>query len=172
MIYLVTTENSLFKSPNYKVITVQESLDIMNSWDTIQFDTETSGRDAHISALLCAQFGSKREDIQIVVDCLTIDIKNYKGLLENRFIIGQNLKFDLQFLYNYGIIPRRVYDTMIVEQLLHLGYPSGQISYSLKEIALRRLNINIDKTVRGEIIWRGLDDKVIMYAALTYWGRN
>lgn len=43
MIYLVTTENSLFESPDYKVITVQESLDIMNSWDIVQFDTETSG---------------------------------------------------------------------------------------------------------------------------------
>jgi DNA polymerase I-like protein with 3'-5' exonuclease and polymerase domains len=54
---------------------------------------------------------------------------------------------------------------MIVEQLLHLGWPAGQISYSLKEIAWRRLGINIDKTVRGEIVWRGLDASVINYAA-------
>ena len=54
---------------------------------------------------------------------------------------------------------------MIIEQLLHLGFPAGQVSYSLKAIAKRRLDVDMDKTVRGEIIWRGLDEKVIKYAA-------
>lgn len=54
---------------------------------------------------------------------------------------------------------------MIVEQLLYLGYPSGLISFSLKGVAERRLGIDIDKSTRGEIIWRGLDEKVIQYAA-------
>ena len=89
----------------------------------------------------------------------------YKNILENTLIIGQNLKFDLQFLYNYNIVPRNVYDTMIVEQLLYLGYPPGVISYSLASIAQRRLNIDIDKSIRGQIIWRGLDTEVILYAA-------
>lgn len=127
--------------------------------------TITKLRDARINTLLCVQFGSDKGDFQIVVDTSTIDINLYKGILETKLLIGQNIKFDLQFLYNYNIIPRRVYDTMIVEQLLHLGYPSGIIKYSLKEIAFRRLGINIDKTVRGEIIWRGLDDTVIQYSA-------
>lgn len=165
MIYLVTKVSELFDSDTYKIISVEESLKLMASWQIIQFDTETEGRDPHLCKLLCAQFGNDSSDIRIVVDCSTIDITRYKELLETKLILGQNLKFDLQFLYNYKIIPRRIYDTMIVEQLLYLGYPSGQISYSLKEIAQRRLNINIDKTVRGEIIWRGLDSKVIEYAA-------
>ena len=54
---------------------------------------------------------------------------------------------------------------MIVEQLLYLGYPNGVLSYSLASIAHRYLNINIDKSIRGQIIWRGLDDEVIIYAA-------
>lgn len=165
MIYLVSSNQELFDDSDYKHISVDESLEIIKSWNLIQFDTETSGRDAHIDKLLCAQFGNKTADIQIVVDCVTIDIRLYKDVLESKLVIGQNLKFDLQFLYNYGIVPLNVYDTMIVEQLLYLGYPSGQISFSLKEIAWRRLGINIDKTVRGEIIWRGLDKQVILYAA-------
>ena len=36
---------------------------------------------------------------------------------------------------------------------------------ALNSIADRRLGIVIDKTVRGEIIWRGLDNDVVMYAA-------
>ena len=115
------------------------------------------------------QFGNKDKSIQIVVDCTTIDPKLYKEILESHFIIGQNLKFDLQWLYNYNIVPLNVYDTMICEQVLYLGYPSigkpGGISYALNHIAERRLGVNIDKTVRGQIIWRGLDDEVIKYAA-------
>lgn len=165
MVYLVTNQKLLFDSEDYKVLSVQESLRMMQDWNLIQTDTETSGRDPHLCRLLCAQFGNDSADARIVVDCTTVDITIYKDLLESKRLILQNGKFDLQFLFNYGIVPRKVYDTMIVEQLLYLGYPSGQISYSLKEIAWRRLNINIDKTVRGEIQWRGLDTKVILYAA-------
>ena len=165
MIYLVTADQQLFKSDVYEVISVAESLAIMKDWKMVQYDSETDGRDAHVNHLLCAQFGNKKVNTQIVVDCSTVGIKLYKEILESKLIIGHNLKFDLQFLYNYNITPLNVYDSMIVEQLLHLGYPSGQVSYSLKETAWRRLGINIDKTVRGEIIWRGLDERVISYAA-------
>lgn len=169
MIYLVTNNRELFDSDIYRIINSQESLEMMKGWEVVQFDTETTGRDPHICKILCAQFGNKKAGVQIVIDCNTIDLLLYKEILENRLIVGQNLKFDLQFLYNYNIIPRKVYDTMVVEQLLYLGFPPagkpGGISYSLHSIAERRLGINIDKTVRGEIIWRGLDTSVIQYAA-------
>lgn len=169
MIYLVSSNNELFENPEYKIISIQDSLNMIESWNVIQFDTETSGKDPHICDLLSAQFGNRAADAQIVVDCSCIDIKRYKQVLEEKQLILQNAKFDLQFLYNYNIVPRKIYDTMIVEQLLYLGYPSygnyGGISFSLKEIAMRYLGIDIDKTTRGEIIWRGLDTKVIKYAA-------
>ena len=169
MVYLVTTQEELFENELYTIISADNALDMMQSWDVIQVDSETNGRDPHLCDFLCFQFGNKAADTQIVVDCSCVDIKLYKDLLESKFLIGQNLKFDLQFLYKYGIVPRNVYDTMIVEQLLYLGYPvvgkPGGISYSLNAIAQRRLNVDIDKTVRGEIIWRGLDSSVIQYAA-------
>ena len=165
MIYLVSRQQDLFNIPGVQSITIAESLEIMKNWKMLQYDSETSGRDPHLCNLLCIQFGDMEGENQVVVDTTTISPLYYKDQLESKYIIGHNLKFDLQFLYNYGIIPRKVYDTMIVEQLLHLGWPTGQISYSLKEVAWRRLGINIDKTVRGEIIWRGLDADVIHYAA-------
>lgn len=146
-------------------MSVEDSISEISSWGVIQLDSETSGRDPHLCEFLCVQFGNDKADKRIVVDCTTIDIEKYKECLETKLCILQNAKFDLQFFFNHGIIIRKVYDTMIVEQLLHLGWPAGQISYALNAIAWRRLNINIDKTVRGEIQWRGLDDKVIMYAA-------
>lgn len=169
MIYFVSKEPSLFDLQDIKEMSVEESLNMISSWTYIQFDTETSGRDCHICKLLCMQFGSPDGNNQIIVDCSTIDPLLYKEVLESKYIVGQNLKFDLQFLYNYRIIPRKVYDTMIVEQLLYLGFPPagkpGGISYSLAAIAKRYLDIDIDKTIRGEIIWRGLDYDVIKYAA-------
>ena len=69
-----------------------------------------------------------------------------KEVLENKYIVGQNLKFDLQFLYNYGIIPRKVYDTMIVEQLLYLGWSNDPAKPSFVSMSLA----NIAK--KGELL--------------------
>lgn len=171
MIYLVTATAKLFENEIYKTIGVKESLSILNEWKMVQFDTETLSKDPHVGSLLLVQFGSIDKKTQIVIDCTTINILLYKDILETRYLIGQNLKFDLQWLYNYSIIPLKIYDTMIVEQFLYLGYspeykdPVNGISYSLNSIAKRRLNVYIDKTVRGEIQWRGIDDSVINYAA-------
>ena len=165
MIYLVTGNLQLFESNEYSLISLEESLEKLSNWKMFQFDSETTGRNPHINDFLCIQFGNIEGTEQIVVDTTTINVLNYKDYIESNFMIGQNLKFDIQFLYKYNIIPRKVYDTMIVEQLLYMGYPSGIISYSLKAIADRYLGIDIDKSVRGEIIWRGLDTSVIKYAA-------
>lgn len=165
MIYLVTKNQQLFKSEYYEIISLEKSLEIINTWNVVQFDTETSGRDPHVCKILCAQFGNRQAGIQIVVDTLTTDICHYKEILETKLIIGHNLKFDIQFLYNHSIIPTNCWDTMIIDQLLHLGFNNKFFHYSLKAVAERRLNIDIDKTTRGEIIWRGLDDKVVLYAA-------
>lgn len=154
---------SLFENL-FPYISPEKALEMMWKWNRIQVDTETDGRDCHINKLLCIQFGNKQADIQIVVNLSTVDIRIFKTLMETKLLIFQNGKFDLQFFYNYNIVPRKIYDTMIVEQLLYLGY-KHLVSYSLHSIALRRCNINIDKTVRGEIIWRGLDAEVIRYAA-------
>ncbi len=166
MIYLVTKEQELFDNPLYELISVEESLKIIGSFGKcFQFDTETDGKDAHINNVLLAQFGSVDKQIQVVVDCTTIDLCVYKDILETNMLIGQNLKFDLQFCYSKGIHPNKVYDLMIVEQFLHLGYPPGSISYSLAAMSERYLGIYMDKTIRGQIRFRGIDTEVIKYAA-------
>ena len=137
MIYLVTGNLQLFKSDEYSLISLEESLNKLSTWKMFQFDSETTGRNPHINDFLCIQFGNIEGTEQIVVDTTTVNVLNYKDYIESNFMIGQNLKFDIQFLYKYNIIPRKVYDTMIVEQLLYMGYPAGIISYSVKSIAER-----------------------------------
>lgn len=193
MIYFVTKQQELFEHSLYKIISVEESLQLLQGCKVLQYDSETSCKNPHLGKILCIQMGNKELDFQLVIDCTTINILKYKEILETTLLIGHNLKFDLQWLYNYSIIPRKVYDTMIVEQLLYMGFPRipitperykkydydfpykieeskegnlyYELSYSLQSLAFKYLNINIDKTVRGEIIWRGLDSRVIQYAA-------
>ena len=84
MIYLVTGNQQLFGSDYYEIISIAKSLEIINKWDLVQFDTETSGRDPHCCKILCAQFGNRAADIQIVVDTSTVDILLYKNILETK----------------------------------------------------------------------------------------
>ena len=114
MIHFVTNHGILLKSDLYKLTTPEESLEIIKDWQCAQADSETSGLDPHGNILLLFQLGSPDGETQIVIDCTTVDIRLYKQKLEEMYLEFHNGKFDLQFLYNFGIIPRKIYDTMIV----------------------------------------------------------
>ena len=194
MIYLISANSLLFKSDKYSVTTTQEALEYLRTLKQVQLDTETSGLDCYTKTLLTLQLGSK--DNQYVFDWTTIsdsDKQLIKEYLESDvLILGFNLMFDLTFLYRNNIWPRHIYDNMIAEQLLYLGYPRVltselvselnlnvpfydfikqeegnsyyELSYSLKSTAKRRLGIDIDKSVRGDIIKYGLTEDVVVYA--------
>ena len=44
MIFLVTTQQELFDRDDYKIISAEESLQMMKDWEVIQLDTETTGK--------------------------------------------------------------------------------------------------------------------------------
>ena len=81
MIYLVTKQNALFENENYKVISVEESLRLLNSLTIVGLDTETEGLDPWTKKLKSIQLGNY--DFQVVIDCLTVDICLYKEYLES-----------------------------------------------------------------------------------------
>lgn len=85
MIFLVTSNQQLFNNENYKIISVEESLEKLNKLKIVGVDTETEGIDVHTKKLLLAQFGCF--DFQIVVDCRTVDIKLYKNFLERTDVL-------------------------------------------------------------------------------------
>ena len=165
MIYLVTNQRTLFESEIYKVISVEESLRLLNPLTIVGLDTETQGFSPFLKKLLLLQLGNK--DFQVVIDCTTIDVTLYKEYLESdRLFIGWNLKFDIKFLFYHGIVPTKLYDGFIAEKMRWLGYPSGMHSLSLKSAGENYLGIELDKSIRGEIIWRKeLTDEIIIYSA-------
>lgn len=165
MIYLVTQQTELFETSNYKIISIEESLQMLSKANLLQYDSETTGLDPHICQLRLIQFGSDKYDFQMVVDVESVPVFYYKEILETKTLIGHNLKFDLKFLYSVGIIPRKVYDTMIMEQLLYLGYDNIPGYFSLKSVIDRRLNISMNKEVRETITTARLNDSIIIYSA-------
>ena len=190
MIYLVSRNSSLFKSTRYSQVPFEEAMSMLFLLMTVQFDTETMGLDPHTKELLTVQLGCRK--FQIVFDWTTLNREEKLKLKwyfeSDRLFIGHNLMFDTLFLYKQDIWIKHIYDTMIAEQLIYLGYPkilskdlvfdlgiefpfyedtgsNYELSYSLKATAKRRCNIDIDKTVRGKIINEGLTEEVVVYAA-------
>lgn len=164
MIYLVTNNIEFYETAFYQIIGVKESLQLLEPLKIVGLDTETKGLDPYTKELLSIQLGNR--DFQVVIDCLTVNLKLYKEYLESdRTFLGWNLKFDLKFLYRQGIYPRNVYDGYLAEKLLWLGYPAGIHSLSLKNAGHNYVGVELDKTVRGKIIYTGLQTDVIVYAA-------
>lgn len=168
MIYLVSNRLN-YSTDTIQMLSVEDSFRMIKSWPVVQFDTETTGLDPHISTLTSMQFGyhdMKNNTVtSIVVDAKSIDPHLYKKVIEESYLIGHNLKFDLQFLFNYGIIPRNIYDTMICEQTFYIGYRPKRIKMNLAAVAERHLAIKIDKSFQKTVALSGLTQQGIEYAA-------
>ena len=163
MIYLCSRNKRLFETDSYSYLPFNSCIELLDKLKQIQFDSETMGLDCHTKPLLTVQLGNKEN--QVVIDCMTINVKQYKDYLEsNRLFIIHNAKFDLRWLYKEHIVVRNVYDTYLAEKILYLGFPPGIISLSLQACCDRYLNIFLDKTVRGKI-HAGMTEDVIVYAA-------
>lgn len=164
MIYLVSKERFLFDIEDIKCVDIEESLHILEPLEIVGLDTETTGLDPYTKELKLVQLGCA--DFQVVIDTTTIDIREYKDFLEsNRLFLLWNAKFDLKWFFKYNIIIKKVYDGFLAEKLLYLGYPGGMHSLSLKSAGENYLNIELDKTVRGKIIYSKLDEEIIRYGA-------
>lgn len=163
--YFVTGQSYLFEGEGrpFKCISIEQSLELLEALSVVGLDSETRGTEIWQGQLLLLQLGNKH--FQIVIDCLTIDVRRYKQFLESdRLFIIHNAKFDLRWLYKEGIVVKNVYDTFLGEKILFLGFPPGIVSLSLQACCDRYLNIHLDKTVRGKI-HAGLTDEVIVYSA-------
>lgn len=128
MIYLVSNQQTLFKSDYYEILSVEESIRMIKSWKIFMFDTEDTGLDCHIAKVLLMQFGRMDKAVQIVIDCTTINPLLYKEIIEQGFLVGQNVKYDAKMLMALGIFIRKCYDTMIAEMLRYFGFPRIPVS--------------------------------------------
>jgi len=166
MIYLVSNQINTFSSDLFIHISLGEGINLLQDFEELGLDTETEGLDCHTKKLLLLQIGNV--DIQILFDIkgfegrIPEDLKQYLNTTKTLFIL-QNAKFDLKFLFKQGVLIKNVYDTMLTEIILTNGLQySGR---DLATIAEKYCNVYLDKSVRGEIISKGLSDAVLMYGA-------
>lgn len=163
MIYLVTTQ-ILPPSDKFEIISPVAALSLLEPLKKVGLDTETMGFDPYTKQCLMLQLGCF--DFQVVIDLLTVDINFFKEFLESeRLFIGHNIKFDMKFLFHARVVLKNVYDTFIAEKLMWLGFPRGTHSMALKALGENYLDVELDKTVRGKIMWAGLSEEVIEYGA-------
>ena len=162
MIYVVTTNQELFKSDTYTIISKEEAYNKIAECGVIELDTETTGLDPHTCQILTQQFGTEND--QFVIDNKTIDPMYFKPLLEsNRLFILQNAKFDLKFFLKLGINIRNVYDTFLVECILTTGLEDRKLG--LDALAMKYCGAVLDKSIRGGIHREGLTTRVVKYCA-------
>lgn len=161
MRYLITLQTELFESREYQICTIEESLRMLERLTVIGLDTETNSLSCYLGELKLVQMGN--QDFQIAIDTTTINILEYKNLLEsNKLFVLHNAKFDLQFFLRNNIIIKQVFDTFLAERLLYLGYPKGLRGLSLQACCMNYFQVYLDKSVRGEI-YKGLTNRVVIY---------
>lgn len=115
-------------------------------------DTETTGLKFLDDTLLMLQVFDGESNY--IVDCQTVDIMPLKEIFESKEIIKiwHNTKFDYKFLKANGITCENVYDTMLVEKIIHCGKKSYYRQYALKNLMDRYFGIKMDKEVRNTFI--------------------
>jgi DNA polymerase-1 len=136
-------------------LTLDEALKNLSQYKELALDTETAGLGLN-ALILMLQLGTSNGD-QYVIDMRGIDIEAIKRLLEstNVLFIGHNIKFDYNVLKRLKILLNKVYDTMVVDQVIHNGKYSivdivRQHRFSLNGVYFHYYGINIDKETRQQ----------------------
>lgn len=166
MIYLVTQQTSLFDFSLFKMISLENAIALLEIFDELGIDTETSGLDCFTKNLLLLQIGNT--NLQVLFDITSYNyripdkLKEYLNRGTTLFVL-QNAKFDLKFLFRQDVILTKVYDTMLAEIILTNGLQYD--GRDLATLAMKYCGVALDKTIRGEIIRTGLNDAVLQYGA-------
>jgi len=159
------------------IITRADDIDkvvkVLSRASILGVDTETTGLDPYTyHPLLISLFA---HDIAYVIDVTKTgvdSIKKLKPLLENKDIkkIGHNLSFEWKFFYHTARIDmQNLHDVMISSRMIHAGL---RYRHTLKDVMLRRFNIDVDKTIRKEFIGLDLSDVYFTQEQYEYSGMD
>ena len=140
---------------DYQLIDSEEKTDQfltkISCQDFFCFDTETTGMDTFSAELVGISFSWKEGEAYFVI--LPVNqiearkiVNKFKPLFENDKIgkIGQNLKFDILMLRNYGVeVKGKLFDTMIAHYLIQPEFRHG-LDY-MAEIYLKYKTISYEE---------------------------
>jgi len=156
---------------DYKLIHSKENLlpfvNLLMNEKLVGLDIETTGLDPHQNKIRLIQLALPNHPV-LVIDCFSFLEEGYeliKSILEQPNIkIIQNAKFELQFFLSIDIHIPRVFDTMIVAQLLR--FSTGLTRYGLDSLSQYFLNEELDKTEQKSDWSKTLTERQIVYSAI------
>ena len=159
----------------------------LENFPKICLDLETTGLDCMIARprllQMCDSSPKAETRVVYVFDFFKLSEETTEKLLDyiktREMMIGHNLFFDLKFLLHMGLDYKgKVFDTMIAERCLRSGFKEqkfspkiqrayyADISNSLKAVAERRLELEIDKSQQvSDWSKDELDEEQVVYAA-------
>tara|TARA_R100000988_G_scaffold623_1_gene381 strand:- start:26047 stop:27957 length:1911 start_codon:yes stop_codon:yes gene_type:complete len=159
----------------------------LENFPKVCLDLETTGLDARIArprlVQLCDSSPQAESRVVYVFDLFKVSedvTSKLLALIESReMLIGHNLYFDLQFLLAMGLDYKgKIFCTMIAERCLRAGFKEkkfspkiqkayfADISNSLKAVAERRLDLELDKSQQvSDWSKEELDTEQVEYAA-------
>ena len=150
MIYWISTQQEV-SAPDITQITEHEAYEQLKEIKYLQVDCETTGLSHIDDSILLVQVGN--HDNQFVFDVRDGNFETLQTILtDERIKILHNACFDYKFLKKAGIVLNNVWDTLIIEKLLHNGQPAIKGFYKLNELVERYANIQIDKTAQTSFI--------------------
>ncbi len=165
---------------SYKYLETEEEYEALanklNKATCFCFDTETTGLDVHADKLVGISFSYKAHEAYYISlpddknkarDILNIFSKAFNN--KNIEKIGQNIKFDLNMIYRYGLkMEGKIFDTMIAHYLLN-----PEKKHNIEALCKEYLNYEpisieelIEKKGKGQKTMKDVEiEKITEYAA-------
>lgn len=153
---MLTETKVVMPKPNYEYITNEEdarkAMDEIDKHSMISIDTECTGLDPYIAQMVLVQIGIPNKafvfDIRHDTPHSSLHFDVLKPILtSNKLKLLQNATYDMEMIkVRSGFYLENIYDTMLAEQLLNLGFYSKS---SLDHLVSKYLGITMDKQPRN-----------------------
>ena len=146
--------------------TIEECVEYCASKRILGVDTETEGFSFITKKMIMFQIGDM--DRQYVIDTRFQSIEPLRHVLESKDIVKvfHNAKFDYKFIRAVGICTENVWDTFLVEKVIHCG--KDNIRFGLAHVVKRYLNKTLSKDVRNQFVGltgQPFTDSQVLYGA-------
>jgi len=154
---IIEQDKVTLPKPNYTYINneadAREAMSILDAYPAYAIDTETTALNPFEAKWELLQIGVQDKAFVFDVRCDTERSSLHPSVLNpilaapDKLKILQNAAYDMKIIkHNLGYYLTNIYDTMLAEQLLHLGIPG--VKAGLAPIMLRYLGIHMPKEPR------------------------